>query len=62
MRWNFQKYLISRTGEVLAKFDPRVAPNDEKLGAALDKALSQPMPPKQEATGDAAKPPADKGS
>ncbi len=39
-KWNFTKYLIGRKGEVLAKFDSAVAPDDAKLVAAIDAALA----------------------
>lgn len=39
-KWNFTKYLIGRNGEVLAKFDSAVAPDDAKLVAAVDAALA----------------------
>jgi len=42
--WNFQKYLIGRDGEVIAKFGPRTKPTDKKLIAAIEKALEAPRP------------------
>lgn len=47
VRWNFQKYLVARDGTVLEKFDPRTAPNDAKLGEAIEKALAAPRPEKK---------------
>ncbi|MCG3129939.1 MAG: hypothetical protein FLDDKLPJ_00677 [Phycisphaerae bacterium] len=47
VRWNFQKYLVARDGTVLEKFDPRTAPNDAKLGEAIEKALTAPRPEKK---------------
>ena len=38
--WNFQKYLVDREGEVVAKFDPSVEPNDPELVAAIDKPVA----------------------
>ena len=38
--WNFQKYLIGRDGTVLAKWDPRLSPTDEKVIKQLEKALA----------------------
>lgn len=38
--WNFCKYLIGRHGEVLAYFEPKVAPNDPQLRRAIETALS----------------------
>ncbi|HUU85714.1 MAG TPA: glutathione peroxidase [Phycisphaerae bacterium] len=42
--WNFQKYLVGRDGKVLARFGPRVDPDDEKLTESVEKALAQPKP------------------
>ena len=38
--WNFNKFLISRDGQVLGRFGSRTKPDDEKLEAALQTALS----------------------
>jgi len=38
--WNFGKYLIGRDGRVLDYFTSGVAPEDEKVTAAIEKALS----------------------
>jgi glutathione peroxidase len=40
-RWNFHKYLIDRTGQEVLSFDTRVAPEDPKLVAAVEKMLSR---------------------
>jgi glutathione peroxidase len=37
--WNFEKFLIDRSGNVVARFAPRTAPDDEQLVAAIEKAL-----------------------
>jgi len=39
IQWNFEKFLLSRDGEILARFRPRTDPHDPALVAALDKAL-----------------------
>lgn len=39
--WNFQKYLVDRKGEVVAKFDPRTAPDDPALLAKLEELLAK---------------------
>jgi glutathione peroxidase len=39
-RWNFHKYVIDRSGARVLSFDTRVAPNDPKLLAAVEKLLS----------------------
>lgn len=37
--WNFNKFLIGRDGEVIARFEPMVEPDSAELRAAIDKAL-----------------------
>ena len=44
VEWNFQKYLIGRDGQVIAKFGPRTKPDDQALIAAIEKALEAPKP------------------
>ena len=39
VRWNFEKFLLSPDGEVVARFGPLVAPEDEKLVAAIESQL-----------------------
>ncbi len=39
--WNFQKYLIDRNGKVAAKFESGDKPLDEKVTAAIEKALKE---------------------
>lgn len=34
--WNFEKFLISPTGEVVARFAPMTAPNDPEVVAAIE--------------------------
>ena len=41
VRWNFEKFLVGRTGEVIARFDPDVTPEDPLLVGAIDAALAQ---------------------
>jgi glutathione peroxidase len=41
VQWNFQKYLIDRRGEVVAKFDPRTVPDDPGLVAKIEELLGQ---------------------
>lgn len=38
--WNFEKFLIGRKGEVVARFAPDVAADDPRLLAAIDEALA----------------------
>ena len=39
IRWNFEKFLISASGEVVARFGPRIEPEDETVVAAIEAAL-----------------------
>jgi len=38
--WNFEKFLIGRDGEVIARFAPNTKPDDAGLLAAIDRALA----------------------
>lgn len=37
--WNFGKFLVSRDGKPLARFEPRVKPDSNEVIAAIEKAL-----------------------
>jgi glutathione peroxidase len=37
--WNFEKFLVSRDGEVVARFSPDITPDDERITAAIDREL-----------------------
>src|SRR3954453_3444109 len=39
VRWNFEKWLLSRDGEVLARFSPQVEPDAPEIAAAIASAL-----------------------
>jgi glutathione peroxidase len=39
VEWNFEKFLVSADGEVLARFRPNVTPEDPELVAAVERAL-----------------------
>jgi glutathione peroxidase len=39
IRWNFEKFLVGRDGEVLARFAPQVEPEDPSVIAAIEAAL-----------------------
>jgi len=39
VRWNFEKFLVSRTGEIVGRFDPAVAPLDPLLVGAVEREL-----------------------
>jgi len=38
--WNFTKYLVGKDGKVLARFAPKVTPDDPALREAIQKALA----------------------
>jgi glutathione peroxidase len=40
IQWNFAKFLVSRSGQVLARFAPRTSPDDPALVEAVQKALA----------------------
>lgn len=42
--WNFNKFMIDRTGKVVERFEPRVAPDSPKLLKAIESALDKPVP------------------
>jgi glutathione peroxidase len=39
VRWNFEKFLVSRTGEVVGRFDPDMVPLDPILVGAVEREL-----------------------
>ncbi|MBB2911647.1 glutathione peroxidase [Streptosporangium becharense] len=39
VEWNFEKFLLARDGEVLARFRPRVEPGDPAVTEAIEKSL-----------------------
>src|SRR5688500_10216164 len=48
--WNFHKYVVDRSGRVVASFGSKITPDDPELLALLERLLSAPAP-------DAAAPP-----
>ena len=40
IRWNFEKFLIGRDGEVIARFSPLTEPGNDDLVGAIEKAVS----------------------
>jgi glutathione peroxidase len=40
IEWNFEKFLVSPEGEVLARFRPPVEPEDDRVVTAIETALS----------------------
>jgi glutathione peroxidase len=39
IRWNFEKFLIGRDGNVIARFHPKTAPDDAVITEAIESAL-----------------------
>lgn len=39
IRWNFDKFLVDREGNVVARFDPRTKPDDKNLLSTIDELL-----------------------
>jgi len=39
--WNFEKFLVSRSGEVVSRFAPDIAPGDPAIVDAIEKELAQ---------------------
>jgi glutathione peroxidase len=52
VEWNFQKYLVDRSGRVVARYAPRVRPEDPRLVAEVERLLEETVP-----DGPAAAPP-----
>lgn len=44
IKWNFTKFLVNRNGEVVDRFDSRIAPDDGTMIAAIEKALAEAPP------------------
>jgi glutathione peroxidase len=40
VQWNFEKFLVSSEGEILARFRPLTPPHDPELVAAIENALA----------------------
>ncbi|HYE01757.1 MAG TPA: glutathione peroxidase [Phycisphaerales bacterium] len=47
VQWNFTKFLVDREGRVVARFEPKVKPNDPELRARVEELLRQPAPPEK---------------
>jgi glutathione peroxidase len=39
VEWNFEKFLVSPTGEIVARFRPQIPPDSEEIVAAIERAL-----------------------
>ena len=44
IKWNFTKFLISREGKVVARFEPRVKPDSKEVIEAIERELAKPRP------------------
>ncbi len=51
VQWNFQKYLVSRDGDVVARYAPGVDPADADLVAAIERLLGEPGGPPSDGPG-----------
>lgn len=40
-KWNFTKFLVDRSGKVVARYEPKVRPDDPALMAQIDKLLAE---------------------
>jgi glutathione peroxidase len=40
--WNFEKFLLDRTGKVVGRFAPHIMADDPRLVTAIDLALVSP--------------------
>jgi glutathione peroxidase len=45
VEWNFQKYLVDREGRVVARYAPKVPPQDPALVAEIERLLEAPAGP-----------------
>jgi glutathione peroxidase len=41
--WNFEKFLVDRTGQLAGRWAPRVRPDDPRVVAAIEAALERPV-------------------
>lgn len=42
IRWNFEKFLVARNGDVVARFAPKTPPEDPTLVSAITAEISKP--------------------
>ncbi|MEA2720201.1 MAG: glutathione peroxidase [Candidatus Eremiobacteraeota bacterium] len=42
IRWNFEKFVVGRNGDVVARLAPTVAPDDPALAGAIESELAKP--------------------
>ena len=41
IKWNFNKFLVDKKGNIIARFDSKVKPEDEQVTQAIEQALKQ---------------------
>jgi glutathione peroxidase len=41
IQWNFEKFVLDRNGQVIARFEPRTKPDDPALVEVVEKALAE---------------------
>ncbi len=46
VKWNFQKYLVDRSGKVVGRYAPSVRPESSELVAEIERLLAEPAPAK----------------
>lgn len=56
IRWNFTKFVLDRDGKVVARFEPRTAPDAPEVRSLLDRLLKQAGPDAPSAPGTRPKP------
>ena len=42
IRWNFEKFVVGRNGEVVARFSPRTRPDDQEVVKLIEEQLAKP--------------------
>jgi glutathione peroxidase len=62
VHWSYTKFVVDRSGKVVARFEPDMAPNSPKLGATIEEVLAGKFKPPAQKTGDEEKKaPGDRG-
>jgi glutathione peroxidase len=39
IKWNFEKFVIGKSGEIVGRFSPKMQPNDPEITGAIEKSL-----------------------
>jgi glutathione peroxidase len=42
VKWNFEKFLINRKGEIVGRFRSKTTPQDPEIVGAIESALNEP--------------------